>query len=411
MKERLRRVGPIAMAIMRCLLLISCLFCSLASSLAAAPDRLSSRFCLVPIRGGTPTEKDFNDAWRMVSKVIMLPGVPRPVIYAYNRGGVWTIDDNRALVPFGGEFPSNPILDQIAHDPESGRVIGVNSAVGIFAMDPGQSLFRKLYGLSDTPLRHPNSVEFIPRFKGFVISDHTGLYLLDRAGALSPLPIADHATLGAPSRVFDLPAFDALVVNAQNSSAVVRYDGEVIHVATLDRFDFARGVNVEADGSVSIHGNRKTYTVRLSRESRKPIVQGRSFVVGEAPLHLSHTRLSAPSIGKTIAIRRSGLVELGSSGPIPIVLPFDAAREPIRAVTEIPEYRAVFILTAASAYALQDDGSVTEIPGARDVGVSRLGPLLGLIPVRNETIFLGRNRLNLLLDKRISGEAACDGAG
>ncbi|MHB0769915.1 SMP-30/gluconolactonase/LRE family protein [Bradyrhizobium sp. 5.13L] len=255
MKEQLRRVGTVTIAIMRCLLLISCLICAFASSLAVARERLSSRFCVVPIRGGTPTEKDFNDAWRMVSKVIMLPGVPRPVIYAFNRGNVWTIDESRALIPFGGEFPSNPIHDQIARDPESGRLIGVNSALGIFAIDPGQTQFRKLYGLSDTPLRHPNSVEFIPRFKGFVISDHSGLYLLDRTGALSHLRVSDPATLGAPARVFDLPAFDALVVNAQNSSAVVRYDdGEVIHVATLDRFDFVRGANVEADGSVAIHG-------------------------------------------------------------------------------------------------------------------------------------------------------------
>jgi hypothetical protein len=345
----------------------------------------------------------------MVSKVITLPGVPRPIIYPYNRSGVWTIDENRAFVPFGGEFPSNPIHDQIARDPDSGRFVGINNALGIFALDPGQSQFRKLYSLSDALLRHPYSVEFIPRFKGFVISDARGLYLLDRAGGLSPLPIADHATLRIPFRAFDLPTFNALVINAQDSSAVVRYDdGEIVRVATLDSGDFVLRITVETDGSVSLHGNKKTHTVRLSRAPMEPMVQGRSFVIGEVPLRESRARLDAPSIGKTIVMNsKSGLAERGPSGTTPITLPFDPAEEPIESIMELPEYSAVLILTRASAYALQDKGSVTEIPGARDAGFSRLSVIVRLIPVRQEAIFLGRNSLNLLLDRRISGEAAC----
>src|SRR5215475_12666334 len=83
----------------------------LSSGTGLAEQAPSSPFCIVKVRNGVPTEKDHNQAWRMVSKIIMLPGVPRPIIYTINRGGVWTIDENRAYVPFGGEFPSNPIHD------------------------------------------------------------------------------------------------------------------------------------------------------------------------------------------------------------------------------------------------------------------------------------------------------------
>src|SRR5260370_5700058 len=233
---------------MRLLALLPALLCALAGGLAVAKD-LSSPFCVVPVGGGTPTEKDFNDAWRMVFEIITLPGVPHPIIHNYtNRGGVWTIDESRAFVPFGGEFPSNPLHDKIAHDPDSGRFIGVNSTLGIFALDSGQTQFRKLYGLSNTSLRHPYSVEFIPRFNGFVISDPSGLYLLDRAGVLSPLPVGGHATLRIPFQTFDLPAFNALVINAQDSSTVVRFDDvEVARVATFDRFDYVSSVTVETD--------------------------------------------------------------------------------------------------------------------------------------------------------------------
>jgi len=381
----------------------------LATAHAAAQGLPSSPFCVVPVRGGTPTEKDVNSASRMVSRVNMLPGVPRPVSYAVNRGGVWTIDETRAFVPFGGEFPSNPLHDKIARDPDTGRFVGISNALGVFALDPGERHFRKLHGVSATSLRHPYSVEFIPRFKAFVISDPNGLFLLDRAGALSPMAIADRGGLRIPFQSFDLPAFDALVINAQDSQAVVRYDdGEVVRVATFDRFDYVRGVIVEADGGLSLRGGKKTQSVRLSRRPVGPIVQGQSFVIGDTRLRLSRARLEAPSIGRTIVMSgASRLDEVRPEGTTPLALPFDPTDEPIYSVMEIPQYQAVLILTRASAYTVQAEGPVTEIEGARAAGVSRLGAAVGIIPVREETIFLGQNALNLLLDKRISGEAAC----
>jgi hypothetical protein len=120
-------------------------------------------------------------------------------------------------------------------------------------------------------------------------------------------------------------------------------------------------------------------------------------------------RLDAPAIGKIIVRGpNSGIAELGRSGPVPIVLPFDPVREPIEAMVEMPEYKAVLIITDVSAYALQDNGVVSEIRRAREVGVSPItASRIEFIPVSNETIFLGRNSLNLLVDTRISGEAAC----
>jgi hypothetical protein len=71
----------------------------------------------------------------------------------------------------------------------------------------------------------------------------------------------------------------------------------------------------------------------------------------------------------------------------------------------------VLIFTKASAYALQPEGPVTEILGAREAGVSPLAAPVAVIPRSNEIIFLGQNSLNLLLDSRISGGAACRASG
>ncbi|MET3910599.1 hypothetical protein ABID59_004958 [Bradyrhizobium sp. S3.3.6] len=392
----------------------------LSPGVGQAEQAPSSPFCIITVRDGAPTEKDHNQAWRMMDKMIMLPGVPRPIIYAIDRGGVWTIDENRAFVPFGGDFPQNIFWDKLAHDPETGRFVGVNAHSGIFALDPGGTQFTRLYGVSKAALRHPYSVEFIPRFNGFVISDASGLYLLDRAGALKPLPVFSLISTGIPFTVFDLPAFDALLINASiqgpamatgSPAVVVRYDdGQAIVPTSLKRYDFVRGITVGADGSISVRTQFDHRTVRLSRIPNAPIAQGQSFVVEERLVRLGTTRIEARSIGKIIAKDpKSGLAELGPGGPAPIALPFDPIRERIDDMVDMPEYSAVLIITNASAYMLRENGGVSEIRGAREVGVSPItASKIRLIPVRNETIFLGRNSINLLVDTRISGEAACN---
>ena len=291
--------------------------------------------------------------------------------------------------------------------------MGVTAGRGVFALDPDETQFRKLYGATGAPFQHPYSVEFIPRFKGFVIADASGLYLLDRAGALKPLPIVSSLAKAIPFAVSDLPAFDALLINAdiQGPALVVRYDdGEAILPASLKRFDFMRGVTIETDGSISVRTQFDHRTLHLSRSPSRPIVQGKSFIVQETLVHVGTARIEAPSIGKIIVRDpNSALSELGPRESVSIALPFDPVQEPIKAMVEIPEYKAVLIITNVSAYTLQDNGSVSEIRGARDVGVSPLtASRIRVIPVRNETIFLGRNSLNLLVDTRISGDAACN---
>ena len=353
---------------------ISIILVYLFSGVGLAGQASSSPFCIVPVRNGTPTDKDHNEAWRMMDKIITLPGVPRPIIYAINRRGVWTIDENRAFVPFGGEFPFNIFFDNIARDPNTGRFVGVTASRGVFALDLGQTQFTKLYGVAKSSLQHPYSVEFIPRFNGFAIADASGLYLLDSAGALKPLPIIGLSAKAIPFTVFDLPAFDALLINAniQGPAVLVRYDdGQTILPTTLKPHDFIRNVAVEADGTISVRTQFDRRSLWLNPTPRTPIVQGKSFVVEERLVQVGTARIEAPSIGKVVVRDpNSGLSELERGKSVSIALPFDPVAEPIKAMVEMPEYKAVLIITNASAYTLQDDGSVSEL-GAPAKSASR----------------------------------------
>ena len=361
-----------------------------------------------------PTEKDNNEAWRMISKFVSVPGIPQPIIYAINRGGVWTIDENRKFALFGGEFPANMFWDHLARNPNTGHVVGVNAGRGVFAIDPHQTQFRKLYGVSEGPLRHPYSIEFIPRLKGFVISDASGLYLLDDEDALKPLPLVDFSQTGTPFAVFDLPAFDALLVNADVERAptlIVRYDdGHAIVSATLRRFDFVRNITVNADSSVKVKSQFDERTIHLTRSPRQPGVQGETFVIDEHRREIGRTGITATSLGKTfVNDLKSGLSISTSGGLTPVALPFDTSHEPIESLVELSGFKVVLIFTRSSAYALLEDGAVSEIRRVREFGVSPLtASTIHFIPERNEAVFLGQNSWSLLIDTRISGEHACD---
>lgn len=250
---------------------------------------------------GTPTQKDHNQAW---------PDDPQDDPVARRAASHHLCDQPRrrldhrrdpGLRSVRGRLSSEYILGQDRARPGTGRFVGVNVQGGVFSLDPSETQFTKLYDVSKDTLRHPYSVEYIPRFHGFVISDASGLHLLDRAGALNPLPIVNLTETSVPFPIFDLPAFDGLLVNAsiQGPAVVVRYDdGRAIVAATLKQFDFVKSVKVEIDGSISVATQFDHRQLRLNRTPRTPIIQGQSFAMKERLVRSGTTRIEARGIGK-----------------------------------------------------------------------------------------------------------------
>src|SRR6185295_8529578 len=102
----------------------------LVSICAAAPalGQGGPRICIVSVENGTPTAADLGQGYRMAGRFIAFPGTSRPIIYPLNREGVWTIDESRAFVPYGGAFPvwRGSLWTKYAFEPLSKRIVAAH---------------------------------------------------------------------------------------------------------------------------------------------------------------------------------------------------------------------------------------------------------------------------------------------
>jgi hypothetical protein len=394
----------------------------IAPAQATATD--SARLCVAPVANGAPIEADIGKAWRMVSKVLMLPGVPRPVIHAVNRGGVWTIDEQRRFVPFGGVFPSNMSWDHFARDPENGRVAGRNYARGIFVIDPGETQFTRVAATDRKPLRQPYDVKFVVRYGRFVIADATGLYTLDRENRPAPLPFVAPDPRFAAYTVRDFPALGALTVlverTGEPSTLFIRFDDGVdVPVLTLQRSESIRAMELTGEGDKLLLTTncRRTELLPLPRKASADAPPAAATIepARKRPANSRNPELGRyiyradpPSIGKTLLYSDIGLFELRADGTTaPIDRPFDPRNERILSVAVMPASRAAVIFTARDVYALEADGTATRVPGGGDVGEHIIAHGKGIIPVRNEMLALGKRGLFLIVDRHLSGNQAC----
>src|ERR1700738_5002411 len=105
----------------------------------------SDRFCIVPVKEGAPAEKDIGATWRLAGDMFRIPGLPGPVFTPVNRGGQWTIDAERKLVPYQGPFPHS-FLDKgnFVVEPWSQRGVAVSYGAGVSVLRPDTGQFASI---------------------------------------------------------------------------------------------------------------------------------------------------------------------------------------------------------------------------------------------------------------------------
>ena len=432
---------------------------------SAFAAEVSGRFCVIPVKNGAPTAADYGDTYRLAYKVVMLPGVARPIIYAFNRHGVWTINEERAFVPFGGSFPADLggiVYDHFVGDPATGGTFGINASFGLYRIVPGETSFRQIAGANRNPrmpseLHRPHGMIFVPRFDALVISDGKALFLADRGGSVTPLPVRDPERLGTPGATFDLPTLGALLIattpnlpenfNERLTSWIsprqqlaeellLRWDdGELVSLVRLGRGDFIRDADIAPDGlaievitqrirSLRIPIPRKAgQMIQSSPPEKRQQLEIREVRAGyrkaenvPLPLRLGRfvNQTDAPSISKSYLWGEMGAMLARETGnrftPVPIPQDYSFSyrkgRDRVEEVQELPASKAVIVFTSTHVFAVDANNVVTEVPGGNEVGSYR-GHFKGVIPVRNEMIIAGRRSLYLLIDRTISRDQSC----
>jgi hypothetical protein len=207
------------------------------------------RFCIVPVKDGMPTGGDVGEAWRITDVSFRIPGIPSLVFTPMNRGGQWTIDTNRRLVPYVGPFP-HTFFDQgrWVLEPWSSRVVAAASFGGVSVLKPGATGFEEF----DNGHRgHFLGVYVLPRRRLTVLtSEKSGPQVVGEKELtpwLSAAEMAAHNVHGIYS-VQDAPSLNAaIVLDLDHNVHVLTDDDQWFQVGTLDRDD--HGIIFDAPGS------------------------------------------------------------------------------------------------------------------------------------------------------------------
>jgi hypothetical protein len=272
-----------ARTMMRSLLIL--LAVSLLTSLAAASRaEFAEHLCVVPILDGAPTDADVGMTSRMASRVETFPSSPYPVIYALNRGGVWTISGDRRFVPYPGEFPSN-VADDYIEEAHSGRIIGTSNHLdGAFALDPVSGAFSSLRAAGIEGIGWIARMAYIPRWRGTLLGAESGLYLLQDDRILT-IPGTDPQTIGHVEAIADLPAHRAITIGTSGGRVFILTDTRKL----FDAFTFSRSEDdyftavheIEAPGQILVQSNFQTTLVDMAPGSDGEFAPVRARVIEE----------------------------------------------------------------------------------------------------------------------------------
>jgi hypothetical protein len=385
---------------------------ALALILLAAPATaqvpVNPDICTVPVAMRADVDPDLPR--RMAHEVLMLPGVPQPVIYPFDRSkGVWTIDAQLRLVRFPGATTGMTEPYRFAKDPRDRRIVGIGSQTGVYVLEHGETAFRLIRAV-DRALGRPDNIRYSERLDAVMIFDPNGIFRLLR-GSDEVVPLRGPAVERLPDGSFDIPALDAKVEQRGREVDVVFDDGVRSNVLTLPPRESVLGVKVGASGEGLLV---RTESFEHTVSTQHPQIAWFRYGVGSsAPNALIDTifkdngaplRLHGP--GMPLVYDKNGLQGLDPDGrPRALPLPFDPRATPIQSVGELPGSRLMIVITTNNIYALDGSFAATVVAGGDQLGAGARHR--GVIPTRNMMLVAGERTLYLLVDRRISGPEAC----
>ena len=160
----------------------------------------------------------------------LLPGLQKPVIYGIP-SGVWTVSEDNAFGPFGGDFPTSWLFDQFVLEAASGRVLGTSNLRGVYAFDRRSGQFRLIVPIlhsykseNETGIRFVQTIARIERLGLTLIGTDKGVFEL-QGEKVQPLPGASAREIGPVVTIIDLPVHRGIVLAGYHSARFRNDDG------------------------------------------------------------------------------------------------------------------------------------------------------------------------------------------
>jgi hypothetical protein len=239
--------------------------CLPETALADAGDR----FCIVPVKYGAPAEKDIGATWRIASDMFRIPGLPGPVFTPVDRGGQWTIDAERRLVPYQGSFPHS-YLDKghFVVEPWSRRGVAVSYGAGVSVLRPDTGQFASIGGDDPHAGRIDRGPFLLPRRHLTVVISNKGAPKIVEDQSLrawlSEEEMTAHGVRGIYS-IQDAPSLLAtILLDLDRKIHVVTDDGRWQAVGNIGKDDYGHLIESPAAGVVLLVANRSVIAIRKS---------------------------------------------------------------------------------------------------------------------------------------------------
>ncbi len=226
-----------------------------------------TRFCVVPVQDGHPTERDIGKTSRLLSTVFQIPGLPAPVLTPANRKGQWTINSNRKLVPYDTPFPHS-FLDRRSWvlEPWSRRVVGVSFRDRqVSVVRPASEKFELV--------KAPPTIKFIsvatlPRRRITIATSKAGPFIVG-SESLQPWTLPLRLGLDGVHSVWDMPSLAAtLIRDNSNQLHVLDDDHRLVQIGDIDKKDYGNIFDDPKLGAAIFMGGRTVLAIKRTEGVR-----------------------------------------------------------------------------------------------------------------------------------------------
>ncbi|HEY8564755.1 MAG TPA: hypothetical protein VIL65_04590 [Beijerinckiaceae bacterium] len=238
------------------------------SATAFPSSPTSGRYRIIPVADSAPTEADVGDAWRLVTNVFNIPGLPGPVFTPNNRGGEWTILDRR-LVRYEGSYPKS-FLDRgnLVTEPWSGRKVAVTYATGALSVLPTGANAFSTVPRPEALRQNPRGPYLLPRAQATLVVSDGQAYVVE-ANSIRPWERQEELRAkGIPGvrSVHDAPSIRATVVVDMNQALHVLADEGTwtTNVDELNKDDYGSVTDVPRANAVLFMANTLVLSIHRS---------------------------------------------------------------------------------------------------------------------------------------------------